>query len=575
MLISKVLRAVLLSISTLVVLMFVVSASATQEPNAPEEPKLILAITIDGLRGDVPFRFSDRLGQGGFRYLMDQGLVYTNAHYLQGTTFTAVGHATLFTGGNPAQHGLAGNDWYDYETGRDIYCVEDDRHTLIGAEPRAREGVSPRNLTSSTYGDELVLGTDGRSRVFSVSIKDRGAILPGGRLGKAFWYSSGTGDFVTSTYYYDSYPSWVTEWNEAKHADRYEDEAWELHQPAYIFSDTDDHDERLPDSNEHERPYGHMGNTFPHSISGAEEPSDFYGALRYTPMGDELTLDFAKELMRQESVGLGEATDMLAISFSVSDYIAHAFGSNGLEAEDNFLRLDATLKDLFSFIDEIVGLDKTLIVLSSDHGFDDIPEYKKELDFPSGRHQPDTFVEELNTFLQERYESEENFVIAFWNPSLYLNRETIANLGLDPVEVQQALAEEALNIPGMALAMTRNDLLAGTITDNPIMRKVQRSFHPKRSGSVLLVQDQFWYLYPNAEEFAAMHGSPYAYDTYVPVMIAGPGVPNQMVSRPVAPEDIASTITTYMGLRPPSSSVGEVLFEALPAGPTERAAPSQ
>ena len=526
---------------------------------AAEEPKLILALTIDGLRGDIPFRLADRFGPGGFRYLMEQGVVYDNAYYQHSTNFTAVGHATLFTGGNSAQHGLAGNDWHDYSRGQ-VYCVEDDRHPIIGKEPKAHEGTSPRNLAASTYGDELILASGGRSRVFSVSIKDRGAILPGGRLGKAFWYSSGSGEFVTSTYYYDDYPAWVADWNAAKHADRYMDGTWELlgDKAEYIFADADDRAS--------ERPYKHLGRTFPHKL-GAEKASDFYGALRYTPVGDELTIEFAKELARQEKLGQGDATDMLAISLSTTDYIAHAFGPNSLESEEAMLRLDATLADLFDFVDQTVGLGRTLIVLSSDHGFDEIPEHQQELGFDAGRHYPEKFLEQTNAGLQERYKSEDDFVVAFWNPSLYLNHETLEKLAIDRVEAERALAEEILEVPGIALAMTRTDLMAGTITDSPIMRKVQRAFHPKLSGDVLIVQDQFWYLYPNAEEFAAMHGSPYAYDTYVPIMLAGPGIPNAVVSRPVAPEDIAITIATYMGTKPPSGSVGEVLFEALPGGP--------
>jgi predicted AlkP superfamily pyrophosphatase or phosphodiesterase len=535
------------------------AAGLATTASAAEPPKLILAITIDGLRGDIPFRMADRFGESGFRYLMEQGTVYDNAHYQHSTTFTAVGHATLFTGGNSPQHGLAGNDWHDYARGQ-VYCVEDDRHPIIGKEPRAHEGTSPRNLTASTYGDELILASGGRSRVFSVSIKDRGAILPGGRLGKAFWYSSGTGEFVTSTYYYDAYPSWVADWNKAKHADRYMERTWELlgDKAGYIFGDADDRAA--------ERPYKHLGRTFPHRLT-ADKPADFYGALRYAPMGDELTLEFAKEVVRQEKVGQGDATDMLAIGFSANDYIAHAFGPNSLEAEDGMLRLDATLADLFAFVDRTVGLDRTLIVLSADHGFDEIPEHQHDLGFDAGRHYPEKFLEKVNAGLQERYKSDENFVVAFWNPSLYLNRDTVGELGLDELEVERALVEEILEVPGIAMAMTRTDLMAGTITDNPILRKLQRAFHPKLSGSVLIVQDQFWYLYPNAEEFAAMHGSPYAYDTYVPIMLAGPGIPRQVVSRSVAPEDIAITMASYMGTKPPSGSVGDVLFEALPNGP--------
>ncbi|HEX6114527.1 MAG TPA: alkaline phosphatase family protein [Geminicoccaceae bacterium] len=542
--------------------------AASFEATAADKPKLILAITVDGLRGDIPFRLADRFGPGGFRRLIEQGIVYDNAQYQHSTTFTAVGHATLFTGGNSAQHGLAGNDWHDPARGQQVYCVEDDRHPIIGKEPKAHEGTSPRNLTASTYGDELILASGGRSRVFSVSIKDRGAILPGGRLGKAFWYSSSSGEFVTSTYYYDDYPAWVADWNAAKHADGYMDATWEIigDRADYVFAHADDRPS--------ERPYKHLGRAFPHKL-GAEKASDFYGALRYTPMGDELTLEFAKELVKQEKVGQGEATDMLAISFSTTDYIAHAFGPNSLESEEGVLRLDTTLADLFAFVDQTVGLDRTLIVLSSDHGFDEVPEHQKELGFDAGRHYPEKFVEQTNAGLQERYKSEDNFVVAFWNPSLYLNHQTLQQLAIDRVDAERALAEEILKVPGIALAMTRSDLMAGTITEHPILRKVQRAFHPKLSGDVLIVQDQFWYLYPNAEEFAAMHGSPYAYDTYVPLMLAGPGIPKQVVSRPVAPEDIAITVATYMGTKPPSGSVGEVLYEALPAGPRSVQASSQ
>ena len=543
------------SLSTLTLLAVIVAPTATAE--LPNDLRLVVQITVDMLRGDVPWRYRDRFGERGFRYLMEKGTVFNNAHYQHSTTFTAVGHGTLVTGGNAAQHGLAGNDWYDVETGKQVYCVEDDRHPIIGKETKAHSGTSPRNLTASTTGDELVLATAGRSRVFSVSIKDRGAILPGGHLGKAFWYSSGTGEFVTSTYYYSEYPAWVTAWNEAKHADRYQTASWELlHDKAsYVYSGQDD---RLG-----EKSYKKLGSTFPHPL-GNERASDFYKGLRFAPMGDELTLDFVKELVQQEKVGQGDAVDMLMVSFSATDYIGHAFGTHSLEYEDNLLRMDALLEDFFDFLDEKVGLDKILMVLSSDHGSDDIPEYQATLHLANpGRHYPKKFVEYTNQALQERYDSEENFVVAFWNPSLYLNLATVEKLQLDVAEVERSLVEAILEVPGFAMAFRRTDLLAGDITHTKTTLKLQNAFHPRRSGNVLIIQDPFWYLYPNADQFAAMHGSPYAYDTYVPIMVAGPRVPAQLVSRSVAPRDIASTITTYLGIRLPSGSIGEPLHEVL------------
>ena len=210
--------------------------------DAPKPPKLVVQITVDQLRGDLPMRYRERLPKGGFRYLLEEGAHYVNAHYRHANTETAVGHATLVTGADPSRHGIVGNDWIDPKTGAFIYNTEDERHHLIGKKARAHRGVSPRNLLGSTIGDELVLSNAGKSRVFSVSGKDRGAILPGGHAGKAYWYSKSSGEFVTSTYYYDSYPEWVRAWNAGKPADRYRGKKWELLQPRenYVAKDIDD-----------------------------------------------------------------------------------------------------------------------------------------------------------------------------------------------------------------------------------------------------------------------------------------------------------------------------------------------
>lgn len=525
---------------------------------AAENPKLVVMITIDQLRGDMPQKYYDRFGEGGFKYLMDNGTVYNNAHYRHSTTFTAVGHATLATGGNALQHGLAGNDWMDSTSGERIYCVEDPKHTIIGKEYKDNKGTSPLNLTSSTIGDELYLSSGQRSRVYSVSIKDRGAILPGGHLGKAFWYSSGSGKFVSSTYYYDKYPQWVDDWNAKKKADKYMDQSWTLlnDKSEYVFAYQDDRPS--------EKSYKSLGRVFPHKL-GHKKAEDFYKALRFTPMGDQLTLDFAKTLMEKEKLGHGEATDMLAVSFSATDYIGHAFGPYSLEAEDNILRMDRTLADFFSYIDTTVGLKNTLIFLSSDHGVDEIAEYRSGLTngYEGGRLYPKKFISQVNDALQKRYNTTEKLVSSFWNPSIYLNLPTVKKLDLNVEEVERALAEEILKVPGIAFALTRTNLLKGDVIANPTFAKVQYAFHPERSGNVLIVQDQFWYLYPKADQFSAMHGSPYSYDTHVPIMFAGPNINHQSINRLVGPEDIAGTVSNYLGTITPSGSTGEPLYEVL------------
>src|SRR3989338_9099845 len=255
--------------STMLLTACATESNVPQAAAAAPKPKLVVMITIDQLRGDMPWRFKDRF-TGGFRYLMDNGIAYSNAHYRHSTTFTAVGHATLATGGNAAQHGMPGNDWFDDKTGERVYCIEDQRHPMIGGKVDAKtkhKGTSPRNITSSTIGDELVIASGYKSRMFSVSIKDRGGIIPGGQLGKAFWYSSGSGQFNTSTYYYDKYPAWADAWNKADHAGKYQNVTWNLKQDKsrYVYAD---HDNRPG-----EKGYKHLKGTFPHKLGAADRKS--------------------------------------------------------------------------------------------------------------------------------------------------------------------------------------------------------------------------------------------------------------------------------------------------------------
>ncbi|WP_197904755.1 alkaline phosphatase family protein [Desulfosarcina alkanivorans] len=528
-------------------------------------PRLILQITIDQLRGDLPGRYADRLTPGGFRYLMERGTWYTDAHYRHANTETAVGHATLATGADPSRHGIVANDWIDQDTGEFVYNTEDARHHIIGRKSKAHEGVSPRNLLASTISDELVVHTGGRSRAFSVSVKDRGAILPGGHAGKAFWFSKGSGEFVTSTYYYDDYPAWVKQWNAAKPADAYKGKAWELlnDRATYVHGQMDD------------RPYEAdlkpLGRVFPHRLG--DDSKYFYLLLTLTPFGDRLTLDFAKALVRNERLGQNDhgVPDYLQISFSSTDYIGHLFGPSSLETEDNILRLDRTLAELFQFIDAAVGLDQTLIVLSGDHGAPEAPEYMAALGLSTGRFAFDWFKTEgpLTKSLQKKF-GRDDLIAGHSHPYLYLNLDALADAGLDAAEVERFVAGELVRIPGIAYALSRSDLLAGRITESPVQNQIRRSFHPTRSGNIHMVPEQYWFLHSTEEaekmgigSIAAIHGSPWAYDTFVPIFFAGHRVPAQSVGRRVAPTDIAATITAYLGVKPPSGSVGVPLVEVL------------
>ena len=534
--------------------------------DSSSSPKLVVQITVDQLRGDLPMRYRDRLPEGGFRYLLEQGAHYVNAHYRHANTETAVGHATLVTGADPSRHGIVANDWINPQTGAFVYNTEDDRHHILGKKLKPHKGVSPRNLLSSTIGDELVLSNAGKSRVYSVSGKDRGAILPGGHAGKSFWYSKSSGEFVTSTYYYDAYPHWVAAWNAEKPAERYRDKQWKLLQARenYFAKDMDDRP--------YEADFGSLGRTFPHGYGDNKYLNLIVGL---SPAVDELTLDFAKQLITQEKLGTGEATDFFAVSFSATDYVGHLFGPSSLESEDNILRLDRVLASFFEFLDKTVGLENTLIVLSADHGGPEAPEYAQSIGIEAGRLSFDYFKKpnELTSALKKRF-SRDDLILTHSHPYLYLNYAAMREAKLDPAVVERFVTAEVIKLPGIAYAMSRSQLIDGDYADAPMQRQIRRNFHFDRSGSVHLIPEQYWFLHSTDEAakmglsgLAAIHGSPWTYDTYVPIFFAGHKIPAQRIPRRVSPTDIAPTIASYLGIKPPSGSLGTPLREVLTGSP--------
>ncbi len=520
--------------------------------------RLVLMVVIDQLRADIVTRLEHRFEKEGFRYLIDNGVWFKNARYEHVTTLTAVGHATLFTGATPAEHGIVGNHWLDKETGEVIKTVE-------GPAPgnSSQKIMGPQKLIGTTIGDELVLAFDRQSRVFSVSFKDRGAILPGGYLGKAFWYNYKTGEFQTSTYYYKNDPPWLTTWNNLKKVDRYKTRKWELLQEksTYIFGKSDN---RPEEKRYNEPPEFNRTAVFPHSLEKYKN-QEYYNQLCFTPFGDALTVDFACYVLKEEKLGQGVFTDMLTVSLSVTDLIGHTYGPCSLEYVDNVLHVDAALAKLFRFVDETVGLNRTLIVVTADHGVDLIPEYRERLGMYAGRIDPGDFGKAINKALKNKFnlKGDKNFVMGFRNPSIYLDMGAVRTLKLDIREVEAIAAEAVMGIPGIAFAATRTDMLKGNLVDTPTLGKLKTVFHPERSGNILVLQEPFWLLYHVHDKDAAMHGAPYSYDSHVPLFFVGPGIGQRKVYRLVRPRDIAVTIALKLGIGAPSGSSGTPLLEVL------------
>ncbi len=556
-------------------------------PTTSAQPRLVLFLAADQFRGDFPDRFRDRLEPGGFRYLLEQGHHFRQAHFQHSATVTGAGHATLATGASPAAHGVVGNAWYDRNQAARAYCAGDASCVSLDQRERDDRGISARNVLVPTLGDVLVGHYGDACKVFSVSVKDRGAALPGGAKGQAYWYSKQNGGFTTSTHYQAQLPDWVVGFNQRSSASSYTKRVWEL------LRDSADYEFAAFDDRRQERGSDGWDNVFPHTLPKAGE--HLYRQFPYTPFSDAMTGEFAQEILRTQKLGQDDIPDMLAISFSSMDYIGHTFGPNSLEQEDNFFRLDRTLARLFAVVDELVGLENTLITMCSDHGIDEVPEFRNQLcewsragslpeafagvvnsgfgyevgdNCDAARNEPAELVEHVSRELRDRLNVDKDLGLTYWHPSLYLDEPAIKSLGLDVAAVEREAQAIVEATPGYARAYPRHELLQGKAT-GPLGPAVLKTFHAERSGNLVVVGEPFHYLYQSPAGAAAMHGSPYPYDTHVPILMAGWGVVPGVTERRVAPASIAPSVLRIMGLPDVPHMDSGILTEAILATDSE------
>jgi predicted AlkP superfamily pyrophosphatase or phosphodiesterase len=535
-------------------------------------PKLILQITVDQLRGDLPARYIDHMGEGGFRYLMQHGIWYAEAHHAHANTETVVGHTTLATGADPATHGMVANVWLDRKTDKLAYDIQDDHYRLLtpGADvDKAHEfdpaqkvattdGRSPAAILVSTFSDELAGRYAGRSKIYGISVKDRGAVPLAGHAGKAFWFSKKSGEFVTSSFYYDRYPVWVDEWNRKKLAASYSGKSWELlhDRSTYMFGAADD----MP----WETDYQGYGRVFPHPFGKAGD-KDFTTRLTISPVGDELTLDFAETLIDREGLGRHDVPDYLSVSFSSTDYVGHIFGPSSLESEDNLLRLDRTLAALLAYVDKRVGLAKTLVVLAADHGAPEVPGYLNTLGIAARFLRPEQWDTQPGiAALKEKFGVGRELIKMYEHPYVYLNQDVIREKHLDPAEVERAVAAELMKLDGIALAISSTALKENNLPSTRIINTILRNFNPQRSGDIFVVFESGSFLRTaDGLPAASSHGSPWRYDTYVPVVFAGGSLKPRRIYREIETVDVAPTLAAILGTKPPSGARGAPLVEVL------------
>jgi predicted AlkP superfamily pyrophosphatase or phosphodiesterase len=513
--------------------------ASEQSPWGGRKPKLVVILVIDQLRYDYLERFRPQLVEGGFKRLLS-GANFVNCRYDYAVAFTCPGHASLFTGAYPNVHGVIGNEWFDASRGRKVYCVEDSDTKQVGGN--TGPGYSPRNLIGSTIGDELRIASGFQSKVIAISLKDRAAVMPGGHTANAaYWYDGESGQFVSSSYYMPELPAWVSRFNSTQPAKAYCGKPWQA------LSETPQ--------------VGGKMLSQVHLDPGQPCPNrDFLAWLRNSPFMNAIELGFASQAVKNEGLGQGPATDLLAISLSVNDSIGHAFGPYSDEVADTTLRTDRDLANFLVELDKTIGLDNVWIALSADHGAAPTPKFIKQYHLGLGNAVTSAVRDAVEKALSQSY-GPGQWVEDITSFCITLNKTTLEKHQTEESKVGTVVAEAAALVPGVSAAFTRTQLLTGALPRSPLGRKAANSFHSHRSGDVFLILDP--YALPVGGETGSTHGAPWTYDTQVPLVLWGNAFKPGIYATPCEPIDLAPTLAVALGLTQPSGAQGRPLTAAL------------
>jgi predicted AlkP superfamily pyrophosphatase or phosphodiesterase len=531
-------------IFALAILLVVGQLSASGAASAYNgRPKLIVVIVIDQFRGDYLERYRDQFGDSGFRFLLDHGAYFPNCNYNYANTRTAPGHATLFTGAYSNGHGIAANEWWDQKKKKIVTSVEDDSTKLVGISSD-KPGASPHNLLADTLGDELKLATQGKSRVFGVSLKDRAAVLPGGfGADAAYWIDPASGSWITSTYYRNELPRWVQDFNTNRPA-KYWDRDWKDGQGTLLFSTA-------------------------HRKSKDGSEAGFYEVVGPTAFGNEYEFEFAKELVLYENVGRGPATDLLSISLSPNDILGHRVGPDSPPMQQMALDLDRQLAEFINFLGHQIGLADVWIALSADHGVSSLPEQVKKLHIPAANLDTAKLEAQVNAALAAKFSAGHPAAyVKVDYPMAWLDEDAFASAHVREHDAEAAVGE-AMKQAGLRDFYTKSQLAEGEAPDTPMGRKYLNSYSPEGSWYVMGVPD----IYTVGPGKGTDHTSPYNYDTHVPLAIYGLPFQAGTYRTSVEPIDLAPTLASLLGVNAPTHSVGRVLTEAL--APPHHAGPGE
>ncbi len=520
-----------------------------------KKPKLVIGIVVDQMRYDYLTRFWDKYGDGGFKKLVNEGFNCKNANYNYMPTYTGPGHASIYTGTTPENNGIISNTWYNKATNNTMYCTGDYMANTVGSNSIYGK-MSPKNILSTTITDELKLATNNKGKVIGISIKDRGAILPAGhKANAAYWYEGGdVGKWITSSFYMNELPEWVQKVNKQNNSDKYLNTKWETLLPIAEYT------ESIADNNPYEGVFNSENSpVFPHDLPALRSANLNYSLIKFTPFGNTILKELAMGAIKGEELGKDRFTDFLTVSFSSPDYIGHQYGPMSIEVEDTYLRLDKDLEEVLNYLEKNFEKGDVLIFLTADHGAVNVPQYLIDNNIAAGYFDNDKLTKDLKEHLKKEYDTD-TLIMNVSNYQVFLNHQYINDNNWNVVAIENAIARFILTQKGVAKVVTATNLKSSEFSDR-ILGNVQRGFHQVRSGDVLYVLESGWI--PAGYSTGTTHGSPYNYDTHVPLLWYGTGIKKGETNREIFIPDIAATLSLLMEVQPPSACTGKPIQELI------------
>lgn len=526
-----------------------VTASAQQSNTAAiERPKLVVGIVVDQMRWDYLYRYHKRYTDGGFKRLLGEGFSCENTMIPYVPSVTAIGHTCIYTGSVPFIHGIAGNNFV--KDGKKVYCTDDDSVKPVGTTSEAGL-MSPRNLWTSTIGDEMKIASNGRAKVVGVALKDRASILPAGHNPDgAFWFDDQTGCFITSSYYMDRLPKWVEAFNGKRLPEQYLSQKWNTLYPKNTYT------ESTTDENEYENGIREgVKATLPLNLPELYKKYG-YGIIRNTPFGNSLTLDMAKAAIDGEQLGADDETDLLAVSCSSTDYIGHQVGTHAIETEDTYLRLDKAIADFLTYLDSKVGKGNYLVFLSADHGAMNNAAFLQDRRIPAGSWDASATAKKLNHVLAKEYPEAGDIVKTVMNYQVFFNRDVIKSKQLDFDNIKQTVINQLKEDPNVLYACDMAKTSTESIPEE-VKFRIINGYNRERSGDVVIILKPNFYAHGMK---GTDHGAWNSYDTHIPLVFMGWGIKHGATTKQTFMTDIAPTIAAMLHVQAPNGCVGKAIF---------------